>query len=401
MKFAKKEIEEALQFGPETPDLIHPENKSLLASRKHVLGKNPAFPEHRQAPHDNFEEMLASSQWQKVCNKIQRYFGFRPANMRDIARTQQKLMQSLEFLNRAEASHRPQLEKLAIDIVFELPEFAHWKKAYENGEFGIKAKLVSSPQEIDLSDLKLADAAEPQTDAELPPPEEGENSEQREAEADLRQRLKSQVARRHFSNAITQGAAVSNNYAFEMAGSELDAIAPGLRQAYGILMVSSELGYWIFPQAAVAQALEQEMKLGSVRVKSVEEAPEGEERMEVQASGVHLPVLIQEIIKGLMELAAMHGLPEDEYERKAVMDQADLAEAEAWQMMLGPQLWDNFVRAVDSEDQRDVALHLYAHVQRMPDAQFNAFMRGVMGRDPEAMREMRVLARQVRGEMEA
>jgi len=194
------------------------------------------------------------------------------------------------------------------------------------------------------------------------------------------------VQRRHFTNAIIQGSAVSNNYLFELAGAALDRIHPDLREAYGIMMVSSELGYWMFPQSDILAGAREKTHIGSSQVDVQQGSPV------VRASGYCLPVLIQEIIKGLTELASMPSLPRDPVERQEVIDQADLVDLESWSMMLGPKLWDSFIEAVDAGDERELAMHLYRHIQTMDVDEFNAFMKEVLAKSPRGIQMLRDLA---------
>src|SRR2546430_15114616 len=62
---------------------------------------------------------------------------------------------------------------------------------------------------------------------------------------EIRQEIDDSVMKRRFLNAMIQGAAVSNNYAFAYyAADKLNEIDPGLVGDYGKLMSLTELGYW-------------------------------------------------------------------------------------------------------------------------------------------------------------
>lgn len=365
----KRRIVEAFE---DPSGLVHPERRQAFASRQHPLGKNPAFPEQ-----GNYEEQVASKRWQKLLRKAQQYYGV-PLAKEALPVIQKKLLASLELMDGAEERYREELEALAIEIVFELPEFKVFRAPYERGEIELDAKLVKH-EEIDLSGAA--------TSAEI------EQQEKPVRHAEDEEVLQRKIKRRHLTNAFIQGSAVSNNYAFEMGGAQLDRIHPDLRKAYGMLMTSTDIGYWMFPQSAVIQAAKQ-LQVGSAQVKQGEEG-----KPIVVARGIHFPVLIQELIKGLSELASMQGLPEDPEERKEVINQADLIDAEAWHMMLGPELWDSFMQAVDSENEREVAMHLYSHIQRMGDDEFNAFIKAILSGTPEGRYALRSMAIQVKKEL--
>lgn len=62
-------------------------------------------------------------------------------------------------------------------------------------------------------------------------------------------------------------------------------------------------------------------------------------RPNIHSEGVIVPVLIEETIKGLLELAISVGLPEDMRKTKYIMSKSDFRLAEIWDMRLGFSLW--------------------------------------------------------------
>jgi hypothetical protein len=378
--------------------LIHPEKHQAIAGRTHPLGGHPAYPEHRAGPGEhatNYEEVLATRQWQKILQKGQQYLGV-PLTRQALGTIQQKLIQSMRLIAQAEATHKEELEALAIELVFELPEFKSAKKAYEANRIQIDAELTEEPS---MEGGMTSD--EPEAQKPL-------SQERTPAE---KQWIEKMIQRRHFTNALIQGSAVSNNYLFELGGQALDRIHPGLRKAYGTLMVSTEIGYWMFPQSAVIAGARAELQVGSAKVgftdeeepeqaEQPEEQPPPQRRMpKVTAQAMHFPVLIQEIIKGLTELASLPSLPRDPEERQEVLSKADLVDMEAWHMILGPQLWDQFVAITDAENERELAMHLYSYIQRMGVDEFNGFMKELYAKSPRGMQMLRQLAQRVKADM--
>jgi hypothetical protein len=64
----------------------------------------------------------------------------------------------------------------------------------------------------------------------------------------------------------------------------------------------------------------------------------------VKARAVNFPVLIHELIKGTLELVALHGRKRDEEGNEedftAIEDSEDTLEKEMWDLRLGPAIWD-------------------------------------------------------------
>jgi hypothetical protein len=368
--------------------LIHPEKHKAFAKRTHPLGKNPAYPESTEHG-KNYEEVLASKQWQKILQKAQQYLRI-PITGENLQPILYKTAEALGLVSQAEEEHQEELQQLAINTVFQLPEFTHAKRAYERGRLRIDARLSL---EIDTSEMSTSEDENDLEEAERTPAEE--------------LWMRKMVQRRHLTNAFIQGSAVSNDFLFEMAAPELDRIHPGLRQAYGIMMVSSELGYWLFSQNDLLKGIKAQTHIGSVKVRRESELGEAEhapgqpprDRPVIVATGACFPVLIQEIIKGLTELASLASLPRDPAEREEVIRQADLTDLETWSMILGPKLWDSFIEAIDAENARELTMHLYSHIQRMDVDKFNEFMREVLAKSPKGMQMLRVLAGKIKAEL--
>jgi hypothetical protein len=59
----------------------------------------------------------------------------------------------------------------------------------------------------------------------------------------------------------------------------------------------------------------------------------------IKAEGLLFPILLGEVIKGLLELAIAHGLPKKIEKAKYVMSKSDFKLAEMWDMRLGYPLW--------------------------------------------------------------
>lgn len=362
--------------------LIHQEKHQAIAGRTHPLGGHPAYPEHQPGPGahtTNYEEVLASRQWQKILQKGQQYLGV-PLTRQALGTIQTKLVGAMNLIAQAEATHKEELEALAIELVFELAEFKSAKKEYEANRIAIDAELTDAPSMEGGMTSDDPEAQEPLSQERTP------------AEKVWIEKM---IQRRHFTNAIIQGSAVSNNYLFELGGQALDRIHPQLRKAYGILMVATEIGYWMFPQSQVIAGAKAELQVGSTRI----EASEDGQTPKVTAQAKHFPVLIQEIIKGLTEMASSPGLPRDAADRQEVLRKADLVDMEAWHMILGPQLWDQFVAITDAENERELTMHLYGYIQRMDVDEFNSFMKELYAKSPRGMTMLRQLAQRIKDDI--
>ncbi len=409
-------VEMALDTG-DYPNFVDPGRQRQLSRREHPYRDNPAFPQHQGGgPEDNYEERLTSEQYRFTLEKLQRYMtrltgeDFRIRGPQHVMPVMQMAMQGLETLKDKEREHTAQLEELAIRLVFMLPEFAKFKEPYENDEFRISASLQDRPNMdgAEFSPEAREDGGE-EGDDEGDEEEEygqdvdlGEEEQAEEPPLDL-DALKSAVHKRKFINAMIQGSAISKNYAFHLVQEELDAIDPALVNLYGLIMAFAEFGYFAASEQQQLDALRGGggTMAGSSRLRyeeSMEESLLQEGVYVIEAQGQIFPVLVQEIVKGMMEMVSMGGLPEDPRMSQAVLDQADVIDHEVWSTVLGRGLWNQYTDALQLTD-GDLTMYLYSKLVAMPDREFNETMQTILGGGDAAKNKARFLLDQLRLDM--
>lgn len=388
----------------EYPDWVHPEKHEKIGQRTHPLANNPAFPnwtppEGSRSHH--WEELLASEQYQATLRRLNDFINRskpqgqqRPLRRQDFGSVMQAMMGAVTQAMQMERPHANRLVKMAIDLIFEQPEFAKLKEPYQNGEFKIDAKL--GPGELGNAALSPNVQSEEE-------PEEGEEGEEpteeveREAQAaDALADITPEIAKRKVINALIHGGAVSKNYAYQLIQTDLAAINPNLTTLYGIAMAGSELGYFATPDAMAAMAKDNpDLAGGSSEV----EFEEGNVPV-VKARGLIFPMLIQELAKGLLELVSYEGLPSDPKMAQEVIDKSDFVDEESWAMIMGRGLWTRFVTALGG-DQDEITMHLYNKIVSMPVELFNQTMQAIQTGGPEAQAVVKRLAQEIRMDMEA
>jgi hypothetical protein len=293
----------------------------------------------------------------------------------NITSIMQAMIQSLMDAKEIEKPYRRALEKLAISLMLDQPEFAILKEPYEAGEFKIDAKLGVSG---DLENAALSDA---------PDPEMEQNA------AEELQGITDEILKRKVINALIAGGAVSKNYAYQLVNDKLNKIDPGLPTLYGMVMAGTELGYFAVGDEQVRNAVRMpgavggsaELKMGDVPV--------------VKVRAMIFPMLVQELAKGLLELVSYEGLPKDPDKAKAVINKADLADEEAWEMIMGRGLWMRFVNAIGM-DETDVTLNLYNYLIQLEPKEFSATMKTIQGGGPASIKLLKELAAQLRSDIE-
>jgi hypothetical protein len=74
------------------------------------------------------------------------------------------------------------------------------------------------------------------------------------------------------------------------------------------------------------------------------------ELVTISAQGTIFPILLCELVRGLMELFSSHGLPQDRQRREYIIKKADYLKAEPWQMRIGPYMWKIFTGYFEDTD---------------------------------------------------
>ena len=70
----------------------------------------------------------------------------------------------------------------------------------------------------------------------------------------------------------------------------------------------------------------------------------------IKVQGVAFPILVHELIKGVMEVLGTQGLPDDPRHAEMVMNSEDTLTAEVWDLRLGPVIWEKFRSCLSAID---------------------------------------------------
>jgi len=260
-------------------------------------------------------------------------------------------MQAFQNVARLERPHREQLEHLAVELVSRV--------------WGIPPEMldakIENPQAIGQGDDDVT-------------------GEEENGEVDFENMPidREQVNKRITMNALTQGAAVHNMATIHHAAAqEIEDISPQLLQAYGQFATGSTHMYWLMDFANMAREMLDQSTVGTTRVvygdneAEDRDEPEGQEEpnegplggqeeegfdleapedistARVVARAINFPVLVQELVKGTMELLSHHGLEGLSKEQLiGIYQEADRLEDEPWLIQIGPQLWRAFLKIV-------------------------------------------------------
>ena len=225
-------------------------------------------------------------------------------------------MRALQEIKRIEAAHATELEEIAIDVVANL---------YNLGEED-KNKLN-------------AFLRRPQHDA---PQDEDDDDGVEEFADDEGDDITHEVHKRHSMNLMSQGAAIHNMHDVHLQDEikdRLDTLDPGLVDLYSQFGRGSSHTYWLYDMNMMLN-----VQLGGA-MGSVNLTPSGE----VIAQAPIFPVLVQELIKGVIMLISHHQFESmSPAKTRKIIAAADTLHDEFPQIMVGPKVWRAFILALPS-----------------------------------------------------
>ena len=270
------------------------------------LGEHPAFPPEDE---EKFIIKVLSSKYLDATEGL-------PVN--DIQQIQHELSALLSQCVKMESGCKEALEQLAVKVasdIFSIPQDI----------INIETNIVAS---IDTSTHRML-------------PEKTDNFEFDSLE-DMRG-LSDGVYKRRMVDALVAGAA--NYYATKMENylQDLFNINPELPSLYKkINQYNSALLYLLDLNSDDAKT---KIEGGKVDVY----VGNGQSQIKIVAEGIVFPALLEETIKGVLELAVLHGLPKDRKKAAYIMKKADFGAAEMWDLRLGLPLWERIINICEDD----------------------------------------------------
>jgi len=343
-----KSFKEAIETG-DKPDLIDPEKrKQLEAGTEEILG---ALPEKAQ----DYYELIVSEAYQKLLDRIQHYTKA-PVTQQNFPALVANVFGAFNKISEVESANKAKLEKMAVNVVLNLPEFEYVKKLVQANRLKIVAKLGTPDLKnaVTQSEQEAQDKLLPDVDG-LSDLEELNQIVAENLFDDTETKL-----RRRLANTLMQGNAVSKLYLFNMVKNELDEMDKSLIYNYGLVTTVAQLFYFASPPIenftlpmieAAAQGSEEVVPEGDVYI--------------VKALAKTFPYLIHEIVKGIYEYLAIDpdkSVPEAAVERKL---KKDVIEQEVTDTIAGPELWNKIFELVSTEDQKYLPF-VYQYVLALP-----------------------------------
>jgi len=376
----KSRLSEAPPIEYDGDERMDPTLQNRLETGDFPGAGSEAFPEvPDEGIANTFEELISSKRFQDVVNTVRHYTGVQNVTPNSFMQLQQMLMGAVQRIFQIEGENKEKLEELAVKIVRE-------QLAVPEDALQFDAKIVGMG-EIDMSGMKGGGEEEE---------EEGQNSEEEAAEEFEDFDIEKQ--KRRFLNQLIQGASKKGHYMFHLVEEELNAIDPDLINLYGVMMSVNDLVYWIMPDETTMM-----MAQSGQGMAGKEEVDPDTDPPTVKAQGITFPVLVHELIKGVMEVLATQGLPDDPRQAQMVMDSEDTLVAEIWDLRLGPVIWEKFREAYPYEllqdDKLEIQNYLFSEFSRMDAKDLFRLSKDILAGNEEGKEGLREIVKGIIEEM--
>ena len=336
-------------------------------------------------------DILASEGFKKSVEKVKRALGDKSGTVE--GNPQQVFMQlmmaamrDLQTIMSIQSSKKGQIETLAEDLV---ASHFNLDKPPLNKRVRLEATLTSGP--MGAAEGMRTSAEEPSEEEVIDAFKDAEKHKQeledfaREVE-DLGGKFDSEQAEKVFGakmqqdaiksfegergkrrmvNTMIQGAAFSLGHLYKTLNNEISQIDPRLMNLYNVSQSIMEHLYWLYPDM-------EDMAGGGggqLGQSSFDEPEEEDGPFIIRAKAPTLPLLVHELVKGLLDFMAWDSLPENEKQSQLVLGAEDTLPGEIWDSLLGPVIWSKFQNIIPSDlfedDKRHIQLYLFNRFSRL------------------------------------
>lgn len=320
--------------------------KSLRTNRT-SLGEHPAFPPEEE---EKFIVNLVSDTFNEIVENT---------DIEDVTVLENELSTIIGQCRKIEKDNIQALEELSYKIITEMFDIP-------SDTLKMEGKIVNK---IDTS-----------TERFVPEKTEGFSFDDIE---DMNY-LSGEIYKRRMLNALVAGASM---YYMNYIGNyikEIFEINPDLPSLYKKMIDYNNLLLYISKDTLNTKETTDGGKV-DVTISSKDEYPI------IKAEGLLFPILFEETVKGILELAISHGLPNNVEKAKYVISKADFKIAEVWDMRLGYALW-KLIQDEISEcgyDILEIGINFFLmELSQMDTEEFNSTLKEIFARTKKGKRNI-------------
>lgn len=306
---------------------------NIITSNKTSLGDNPALPPEMD---DKFLVFLVNDYYKELLTHFDSI---------DIEELTDDLSATMTECKRMENENKEALEKICFEFV--------------NNVFNIPSDTLSI-------DVELVDKIDTQQERLVP---ESSDNFSFDSIDDIHT-LTNEIYKRRFLNALIIGAAMDLAEHYIFCETKLDKINETLRENYKKIWFINNLLLF-----HTKQSLSKKQKDGgNVDVYISDETTQPR----IEAKAILSPILVEETIKGLLELAISHGLPKDKDKAEYVMGKADFKLAEVWDQRIGLPLWTRIRKIMEECNVSVNPSFLFMELASLETDKFNTTMQEIL-----------------------
>ena len=205
-------------------------------------------------------------------------------------------------------------------------------------------------------------------------------------------RLLDEANKRVTSNAFAQGASVHaylTAHFLDEIESAIKKIDPKLIDIYSKISTGSHHLYWIMNMS--------EMDLAGSAVGSVKPEQDEDGEIKMKAVSPTFIVLVQELVKGVLELRYLKGLQNKKVDElsdediKTIYQYADKIKDEPRLIQVGPELWRRFLKVVSGSNVKKKPVEVYEHLMKLAPKELHSFVQLVVSEPEKASKELKSL----------
>jgi hypothetical protein len=353
-----------LQLG-DYPNYIAKSTVDKLSKRTHPLAKMPYYDQSTH-PETWREEVIASDRYKELVDSYCNTFGMDKSQLNPM-----DVMMSAGSANyiavNKENGKRPALCNLAEKIIRD-----EW--------FIGKDEVIFDLEILEPGKIKLPENMSMESPL---------NEEEKE---ELENEMSDEIVKRRTINALAQGASLRGHYLFHLYRTEIEEIVPDITSYYQKALIANDLFYYLISDEMFQQQIEADdsNNAGYVKLDFSGEIPK------IIAKAINLPILIHEMIKGIISLLSVAGLPEEDADK--VIEYTDTIIAELWDIRLFPVVWANFHALIDDEDY-DIKKLILIDLFKRDAEDFIDFMSLLEHRPDYARKEIKDIVKEKRMEI--
>jgi len=299
------------------PNLITSDILNKLSSRNHPLGRMPYY---KKTPNSTIcrEEEIAIERYTELIDSYCNTFKVEAKSIVKPTVFMNAMISNAAAINK-ESANRPALCNLAEKIIRE-EWFLGEDEVIFDLEF-VEQGNIELPKEMNM-DSTLDDESKKEIESEIP----------------------NEIVKRRTINALAQGASLKGHYIFHLYQEEINNIIPDVTNLYQKALIANDLIYYLVDDDDFKGSIEanNNNNAGYVDLDFDGEIPK------IIVKAINLPIMIHEMIKGVISLLSVAGLPKNK--SKELIEYTDTITSELWDIRLFPLIWGNLNTLFDESD---------------------------------------------------